>query len=153
MSVDKATVSQWIAGDMQFGFTTEQGDWVMVKSLYEFTGIFIMHCMPFFRITVFTGIYILKSELKMMICVLRNILLIIYTWWACKTCWYQLVHTVILSSLMGIIVVPSQIVVRGPRDITLLSTDKCKPFNRMYRATVTGSQYNTLWSNSYSEQN
>ena len=66
MSIDKATVSQWIAGDMQFGFTTERGDWVMVKSLYEFTGIFIMHCMPFFRITVFTGIYILKSERKMM---------------------------------------------------------------------------------------
>ena len=23
-----------------------------------------MHCIPFFRITVFTGIYILKSDLK-----------------------------------------------------------------------------------------
>ena len=34
MSIDKATVSQWISGDMQFGFTTERGDWVMVKSLY-----------------------------------------------------------------------------------------------------------------------
>ena len=91
------------------------------------------------------------------VCVLRNILLIIYFWWAFKTCWYQLVHTVILSSLMRIIV-PSQIVVGGgggggPRDTTLLSTDKCLPFNRKYRATVTGSQYNTLWSNSHSEQN
>ena len=37
-------------------WVTEQGDRVMVKSLYEFKGIFIMHCMPFFRITVFTGI-------------------------------------------------------------------------------------------------
>ena len=46
------------------------------------------------------------------VCVLRNILLIIYFWWAFKTCWYQLVHTVILSSLMRIIV-PSQIVVGG----------------------------------------
>ena len=55
-------------------WVAEQGDWVVVKSLYEFTGIFIMHCMSFFRITVFTGIYMLKSDLKMMICVLGNIL-------------------------------------------------------------------------------
>ena len=91
------------------------------------------------------------------VCVVRNILLIIYFWWAFKTCWYQLVHTVILSSLMRIIV-PSQIVVGGGGGGGGQGTP---PFWALINVChLTGSierlspGHNvTLWSNSHSEQN
>ena len=38
MSVDKETMSRWIAG-VTCNLGSEQGDWVVVKSLYEFTGM------------------------------------------------------------------------------------------------------------------